>query len=401
MSSSGFLNNRLNPRRRGVFQLNASSLKILLLTLILAWISFSGMIAAGEKRAYSHFSNEELLSRAERAFVMRNFLAAEKYYRELNKRLASELSRLPANEKQEQIEIEEELILAPFGLGHSLIYLHRYPEAHDALERGLKIYPDWATNHAPLLFFRDPLFTGPVLSDLEAQIRQSANPVSQLMHGYIHFFSENYSQAAESFAQVLSTDRSNFMANYFSQRMEAAQKKSQASKLEEFKQVDPDSLPVDQLIDYGSSFFRNADYSMAAKLFKRAIDLDQRVPVVHIAYGDSLFALGRFDEATQAILTGLEIYPRYAENGINRRDFYSNPNEFDLQLHNLENYVRAHPANLNARFLLGYNYFFIQAYDKAEEQLSAVLSNKSLYSSAQYLQTLIQRFHQLKAKPAN
>jgi Tfp pilus assembly protein PilF len=47
---------------------------------------------------------------------------------------------------------------------------------------------------------------------------------------------------------------------------------------------------------------------------------------------------------------------------------------------------------LNARFLLGYNYFFTQAYEKAEEQLKAVLSSESLHSSAQYLSALIQRF---------
>jgi tetratricopeptide (TPR) repeat protein len=115
----------------------------------------------------SAYDHEELLGRAERAFRMRNFLAAEKYYRELDRRLAQHLSKLPANDKLEQIEIDEELILAPFGLGHSLIYLQRYAEALEALERGLKTYPDWANSHPSLVFFQDPLFSGPVVSDLE------------------------------------------------------------------------------------------------------------------------------------------------------------------------------------------------------------------------------------------
>ena len=56
---------------------------------------------------------------------------------ELDRRLALHLSKLPANDKlEQQIEIDEELILAPFGLGHSLIYLHRYAEALEALEEG-------------------------------------------------------------------------------------------------------------------------------------------------------------------------------------------------------------------------------------------------------------------------
>lgn len=358
----------------------------------------SALCVGGHGADLSAFADDEVLSRAERAFRTRNFLAAEKYYRELDRRLALQMSRLPANDKPEQIEIDEELILAPFGLGHSLIYLHRYPEALEALERGLKTYPDWANSHPSLVFFQDPLFTGPVVSDLEERMKVSPDPVNWLIHGYIQFFSENFRQASRSFSQALSADKGSFMAGYFSGQIPIAQRRTESAKLQHFKDLDPDKLPPDALIDYGSSFFKNADYQTAAKLFKKAIDLDQKLPVVHIAYGDSLFALGRFDEATQAILTGLEIYPKYAENPINRREFYNNPSEFDRQLRDLENYVNAHPSNLNARFLLGYNYFFTQAYEKAEEQLKAVLSSQSLQSSAQFLSGLIQRFNSHKPR---
>ncbi|MCI0621003.1 MAG: tetratricopeptide repeat protein [Acidobacteria bacterium] len=367
----------------------------------LGWSVLLGALSLGNERpGLSGFNHEELLGRADRAFRMRNFLAAEKYYRELDRRLALQLSKLPPSDKLEQIEIEEELILAPFGLGHSLIYLHRYSEALEALERGLKTYPDWANSHPSLVFFQDPLFTGPVVSDLEEKMKVSPDPVHWLVHGYIQFFSENFRQASRSFSHALSADKGSFMAGYFSGQIPIAQRKTESAKLQEFKELDADKLEPDALIDYGSSFFKNADYQTAAKLFKRAIDLDQKLPVVHIAYGDSLFALGRFDEATQAILTGLEIYPKYAENPINRREFYNNPSEFDRQLRNLENYVNSHPSNLNARFLLGYNYFFTQAYEKAEEQLEAVLSSESLHSSAQYLQGLIQRFNTQKNRKA-
>jgi len=361
------------------------------------WSLLLSVLCFGSDRPdVSAYEHEELLGRAERAFRTRNFLAAEKYYRELDRRLVLQISKLPANDKPEQIEIEEELILAPFGLGHSLIYLHRYSEALEALERGLKTYPDWANSHPSLVFFQDPLFTGPVVSDLEERMKVSPDPVHWMLHGYIQFFSENFRLASRSFSQALSADKGSFMAGYFSGQIPIAQRKTESAKLQQFKDLDADKLEPDALIDYGSSFFKNADYQTAAKLFKKAIDLDQKLPVVHIAYGDSLFALGRFDEATQAILTGLEIYPKYAENPINRREFYNNPSEFDHQLKNLENYVNTHPSNLNARFLLGYNYFFTQAYEKAEEQLKAALSSESLHSSAQYLSGLIQRFNTQK-----
>jgi tetratricopeptide (TPR) repeat protein len=117
---------------------------------LLAFIA--GLSLAQEKVDFGKLSNEELLGKAERTFLMRNFTAAEKYYRELNERLRRRLSGLEPNETQKQIELDEQLVLSPFGLGHSLIYLHRYPEALQALESGLKIYPDWAHSHSSVLF---------------------------------------------------------------------------------------------------------------------------------------------------------------------------------------------------------------------------------------------------------
>ena len=65
------------------------------------------------------------------------------------------------------------LYLAPFGLGHTLIFLHKYNEAAEQLEKGLKLYPDWAINHIEMPFFKDPSFTGPVVNDLLDKIRIS------------------------------------------------------------------------------------------------------------------------------------------------------------------------------------------------------------------------------------
>ena len=329
---------------------------------------------------------------------MRNFLAAERYYRELNNRLLRLFADLKPSDTHEQIEIEEELILAPFGLGHSLIYLHRYSDAVEALEKGIRTYPDWASNHSSLLFFQDPLFTGPVLSDLEKQMKVSEDPVPWLLHGYILFFSDNFDEAVKSFSHVQEREKDNFLANYFLTQIQLAKKSDPAVSLENFKSESMEELSVDELIKYGWLFFKKSDYQMAAQLFKRAIEKKKDTPVVHIAYGDSLFALGRFEEAAEAIATGLEIYPKYAERQINRRDFYGNPSDFDLQLRNLEAYVHKNPSDPNARFLLGYNYFFIQAYDKADEQLQAVLTNRSLQSSARYLHNLILKYHNQKVR---
>src|SRR5262245_3459875 len=143
--------------------------------------------SGSERPELTSYDHEELLGRAERAFRTRNFLAAEKYYRELDRRLAVELSKLPVNEKAEQIEIDEELILAPFGLGHSLIYLHRYSEALDVLERGLKTYPAGVNSHPSFVFFQHPIFTAPVVSDFEERMKASSDPVNWLGHASFEF----------------------------------------------------------------------------------------------------------------------------------------------------------------------------------------------------------------------
>ena len=370
------------------------------LILFFFWIGGIGAQLSRAEQADSQepLSNEELLGRAERAFLMRNFLAAQKYYYELDQRLLRQLSTLKPSEDSKQIEIDQELILAPFGLGHSLIYLHRYPEALAVLERGIRTYPDWASNHASMIFFQDPLFTGPVVSDLERLMKASDDPIPWLLHGYIQFFGQNFDQALKSFSYVAQIQPGNFVANYFLEQIKQVQKETMVPDPENLNEDELEKLSVDDLIKLGSVFFKKADYRMAAKLFKTAIDKKQDSPVVHIAYGDSLFAMGKFGEATEAIVKGLEIYPKYAESHINRRDFYGDPTEFDSQLENLEAYVSKNPSDHNARFLLGYNYFFIQDYDRADEQLQAVLTNRSLHSSARYLHNLIRKYQSQKVR---
>ncbi|HVN78589.1 MAG TPA: tetratricopeptide repeat protein [Terriglobia bacterium] len=368
----------------------------LCLVLLFCWVVGIGASwsFAEQPESPAALSNEELLGRAERSFLMRNFLAARRDYFELDQRLVKQLSALKPSEDNRQIEIEQELILAPFGLGHSLMYLHRYSEALEALERGIRTYPDWASNHTSLIFFQDPLFTGPVVSDLETLMKHSNDPTPWLLHGYIQFFGQNFDSALRSFSHVSQIQPGNFMADYFLQQIRQAAKESPDP--EKINEDEAEKLSVDDLVKQGSAFFKKADYQMAARLFKTAIDKKQDAPVVHIAYGDSLFALGKFGEATQAIVKGLEIYPKYAESHINRRDFYGDPSDFDSQLQTLEAYVSKNPADHNARFLLGYNYFFIQDYDRADEQLQAVLTNRYLQSSARYLHNLIHKYQSQK-----
>jgi tetratricopeptide (TPR) repeat protein len=359
-------------------------------------------LSGEEQPDLSSYSSVELLGRANRSFSMRNFLASERYFRELDQRLTHFLSQqVLQREPQEsltQITIDEELILAPFGLGHTLIFLHKYNEAAEQLEKGLKLYPDWAINHIEMPFFKDPSFTGPVVNDLLDKIRISGDSVASLLLGYIQFFSGDYPRAHESFSRALKKDPRSTIGKLFLENISLASgQDANSSRPQPFPEKS-DEVPSEELISYGNSFFRNSEFAMAASYYKKAIERGQEISEAHIAYGDSLFALGKFEEATQAIVKGLEINPDYVEKPVNRRDFYRNPVEFDRQLQSLEGFVRSHPSNLDARFLLGYNYFFIQDYSKANKQFQAVLISKTLNSPAQLLRRTIQQLRTSKPK---
>jgi tetratricopeptide (TPR) repeat protein len=190
---------------------NYKSMMLMMILLRAAFHPLSAQVA----KTLEEYDNEELLQRADRAFSSRNFLAAKSYFGELNRRLTQNLSSIKPSDTPNEVEIPEELILAPFGLGHSLLYLHRYDEARKTLESGLKIYPEWATDHLPVDFFSDPEFTGPILVDLQKRITADNDPSACQLYGYIRFFRGDLEEAKVSFSRVTSLDHDNFFANYF------------------------------------------------------------------------------------------------------------------------------------------------------------------------------------------
>jgi tetratricopeptide (TPR) repeat protein len=167
----------------------------------------------------SGLENDVLFAKANRAFLSRNFLAAEKYFRELSNRLKTQLSTLPSSDSPDLLEIHEVLIIAPFGLGHSLLFLHRYEQSREALETGLRLYPDWAANHIPLDFLEDPAFTGPVLKDLQSRMKNSQETAAILIFGYIQFFRGNLDEASTAFSQILAANPKDYFAKYFSEQI--------------------------------------------------------------------------------------------------------------------------------------------------------------------------------------
>ena len=88
----------------------------------------------------------------------------------------------------------------------------------------------------------------------------------------------------------------------------------------------------------------------------------------------------------------------WGEQGTNRRDFYSDPADFDRQLNELQRYAELNPSNGDAQFLLGYNLYFTGQHERAAHYLGLALQADPNDGHAAYLHGLAVRRTQ---RPSN
>jgi hypothetical protein len=120
----------------------------------------------------------------------------------------------------------------------------------------------------------------------------------------------------------------------------------------------------------GSQQFAQGDYRQASDTFLKAIVAQPDNPKARFAYGQTLFALGQYQSAAEAIRQGLALDLTWPQAQMDLRSAYGDPSEFSRQLGQLESYLAAHPEDTNARFLLAYNLYFSGQKDRAREEFS-------------------------------
>ena len=130
--------------------------------------------------------------------------------------------------------------------------------------------------------------------------------------------------------------------------------------------------PAARLIERGDDLFGRGDFAGAAVAYRAAAAKAPKDPMAAYALGHGLFAVGDYPGAAAALRRGVQLYPGLLAVRMNRRDFYGHPRAFDAQLAQLRRHVRASPADVAARFVLGYNCFFSQQLDQAREQFTAL-----------------------------
>jgi len=127
-----------------------------------------------------------------------------------------------------------------------------------------------------------------------------------------------------------------------------------------------------RLVDVGDRFFGRGEFARAAEAYRAAARNAPDDPMAAFALGHGLFATGAYAQAAAELRRALGLYPAMVQVAMNRRAFYGDPMRFDEQLGRLAAYVEANPGDADARFLLGYNYFFSGRRAEAKAEFAAL-----------------------------
>ena len=125
----------------------------------------------------------------------------------------------------------------------------------------------------------------------------------------------------------------------------------------------------------GVASFQKADYEAAASGLRHAMIEDPGNPILLMELGMALFAMGKYEEATGAIQTGMHQLPPddWGMVVTHYADFYADPQDYTRHLQGLEQGVKAKPNDPSVRFLLGYHYGYLGFFKQSMEQLDKTI----------------------------
>ncbi|MFO0948900.1 MAG: tetratricopeptide repeat protein [Planctomycetota bacterium] len=116
----------------------------------------------------------------------------------------------------------------------------------------------------------------------------------------------------------------------------------------------------------GTRLFNAGSYHRAADQFRLAIKQVGDDPTPHFYLAQSLFAMGKYHEAAQAIKDGLKLNPEWLEVDFDMKSMYGNAGDLLTQLRDLGKDLKANPLDRNALFLLGFELFVTGEKERAK-----------------------------------
>ncbi len=119
--------------------------------------------------------------------------------------------------------------------------------------------------------------------------------------------------------------------------------------------------------------------------FERAIELEEKNPILHTETGKLYLALDDTEKAKQSFARAKELKPDYVDALIQEILLYEKDGSLDTAIKRMEELARAYPFNVDVQFQLGRLYFNNGESDKAIIQFEGVISlvpnhSNSLYS---------------------
>jgi hypothetical protein len=124
----------------------------------------------------------------------------------------------------------------------------------------------------------------------------------------------------------------------------------------------------------GREALADGEYGRAADRFRRATAANPDDPLAHLLLAQSLFALGKYAEAVQAIDAGLTLKPNLAKDRFRPRDLYGpHVADFTDQLDRLDSILAKHPRDGRLLFLFAYQIWFDGRQDEARRLLQRAL----------------------------
>jgi len=123
----------------------------------------------------------------------------------------------------------------------------------------------------------------------------------------------------------------------------------------------------------------------AVDSFEKAIELEEKNPILHTEVGKLYLALDDTEKAEQSFTRARELKPDYVDALIQEVLLYERDGSLDTAIKRMEDLARAYPFNVDVQFHLGRLYFNNGESDKAIIQFEGVISivpnhSNSLYS---------------------
>jgi tetratricopeptide (TPR) repeat protein len=137
---------------------------------------------------------------------------------------------------------------------------------------------------------------------------------------------------------------------------------------------DPAVAAANAALDQARAAFQRGDYAQAQALAEQAIASLPSDATLHEFRALTLFAQARYKEAAAALYAVLAAGPGW--DWPTMASFYADVATYTRQLRDLEDYVRQHPDDAAARFVLAYQYLVQGHKDAAVTHLRAVVRLK-------------------------